>query len=122
MAIERTTLEPSPTNEHGNWHGQAVAEVVGRLRTDPRRGLTIEEAARRIDRLMTECLPDVSHRTCLIERGDPSPVILAQALAQTADLIVLGKQGRSRAEELFLGSVTRHILAGSTCDVLVVSP
>ncbi len=81
-----------------------------------------QEAALRIDRLMTECLPDVSHRTCLIERGDPSPVILAQALAQTADLIVLGKQGRSRAEELFLGSVTRHILAGSTCDVLVVSP
>lgn len=81
-----------------------------------------QEAAQHIDRLMTECLPHVPQRTCLIERGDPSPVILAQAQAQTADLIVLGKQGQSRAEELFLGSVTRHVLAGSPCDVLVVSP
>lgn len=81
-----------------------------------------QEAARHIDRLMTECLPHVPQRTCLVERGDPSPVILAQAQARSADLIVLGKQGQSRAEELFLGSVTRHVLAGSPCDVLVVSP
>lgn len=81
-----------------------------------------QEATRHIDRLMTEYLPHVRQRTCLVERGDPSPVILAQAQARSADLIVLGKQGQSRAEELFLGSVTRHVLAGSTCDVLVVSP
>lgn len=99
-------------------HIAGAADDTIRRYCDERR----QEAARRIDRLMTECLPQVPQRTCLIERGDPSPVILAQAQAQTADLIVLGKQGQSRAEELFLGSVTRHVLAGSPCDVLVVSP
>lgn len=99
-------------------HIAGAADDTIRRYCDERR----QEAARRIDRLMTECLPQVPQRTCLIERGDPSPVILAQAQAQTADLIVLGKQGQSRAEELFLGGVTRHVLAGSPCDVLVVSP
>lgn len=96
-------------------HARAAVERAAHLAKE-------QEAPRRIDRLMTECLPQVPQSTYLIERGDPSPVILAQAQAQSADLIILGKQGRSRAEELFLGSVTRHILAGSTCDVLVVSP
>ncbi|WHZ24290.1 MAG: hypothetical protein OJF47_003402 [Nitrospira sp.] len=81
-----------------------------------------QDAVEHIDRLITECLPRTQRAACLVERGDPSPVILAQAQAQAADLIVIGKQGQSRAEELFLGSVTRHVLAGSTCDVLVVSP
>ncbi|QOJ35847.1 MAG: hypothetical protein HRU82_13245 [Nitrospira sp.] len=41
-------MEPSPTEEFGDWHGREVAEVVARLQTDPRRGLTIDEAARRL--------------------------------------------------------------------------
>lgn len=79
-----------------------------------------KDAVKRIDRLITDCLPQAQRTACIVERGDPSPVILAQA--QAADLIVIGKQGRSQAEQLLLGSVTRHVLAGSTCDVLVVSP
>lgn len=42
----------------------------------------------------------------IVERWDP-------------DLIIVGKHGRSRIEELFLGSVTIHMLAQSQCDVLV---
>lgn len=56
-------MEPSPTNEHGNWHGQAVAEVVGRLHTDPRRGLTIEEAARRLAHHGPNRLPPPARRS-----------------------------------------------------------
>ena len=36
-----------------------------------------------------------------------------------ADLVVMGKQGRSRIRELFLGSVTRKVIATVDCDVLV---
>lgn len=81
-----------------------------------------QDAVERLDRLITECLPRAQRAACIVEQGDPSPVILAQAQTQAADLIVIGKQGQSRAEELLLGSVTRHVLTGSTCDVLVVSP
>lgn len=36
-----------------------------------------------------------------------------------ADLIVMGKHGRSALEELLLGSVTEHVLAYSGCDVFI---
>lgn len=36
-----------------------------------------------------------------------------------ADLIVMGKHGQSVMEELLLGSVTKHVLAHSTSDVLI---
>ncbi|MHB1402423.1 MAG: universal stress protein [Thiobacillus sp.] len=36
-----------------------------------------------------------------------------------ADLIVMGKHGQSVMEELLLGSVTKHVLAYSSSDVLI---
>ena len=51
--------------------------------------------------------------------GKPRAVVPALVESLGADLVVMGKQGRSRAAELFLGSVTRHILAEVGCDVLV---
>ncbi|QJR14805.1 universal stress protein [Usitatibacter palustris] len=56
----------------------------------------------------------------IVERGPASSVVLDLARRVDADLIVMGKQGRSVAGEIFLGSVTRHVLAESRCDVLVV--
>jgi nucleotide-binding universal stress UspA family protein len=51
--------------------------------------------------------------------GDASLRILEQAEARDADLVVLGKHGLSAAEELLLGSVTKHVLAEGQTDVLV---
>jgi nucleotide-binding universal stress UspA family protein len=36
------------------------------------------------------------------------------------DLIVMGKHGQGMLEELLLGSVTKHVLAESVGDVVVV--
>jgi nucleotide-binding universal stress UspA family protein len=55
------------------------------------------------------------------ERGDAIQIILNKEAEHDADLIVIGKHGRSAAEEFFLGSVTRRVLSNSTCDVLVVN-
>jgi|tagenome__1003787_1003787.scaffolds.fasta_scaffold20961739_3 nucleotide-binding universal stress UspA family protein len=55
-----------------------------------------------------------------VEHGNASRVILAKEQLLDAELIVIGKHGRSVGEEWLVGSVTRHILAGSKCDVLVV--
>ena len=55
-----------------------------------------------------------------IAGGEHIPSALRQrALALDADLVVVGKHGKSIAEQLLLGSVTLHLLAECPCDVLV---
>lgn len=51
--------------------------------------------------------------------GDASLCIIEQEQEQDCDLIVIGKHGQNMAEDLLLGSVTRHVLAESVGDVLV---
>jgi nucleotide-binding universal stress UspA family protein len=58
------------------------------------------------------------HRS--IEHGSHVPTKLhAKATEINADLVVVGRHGKSIAEHLLLGSVTLHLLAESQCDVLV---
>jgi universal stress protein E len=61
--------------------------------------------------------PDRYH-LCLCE-GDAPQHILSQARERGCDLIVIGKHGRQAAEELLLGSVTKHVVSEAECDVLV---
>ena len=69
-------------------------------------------------RLGTENAPGRKIET-RVEHGSAAGAVLAAAEDTGADLVVAGKQGRSRAGDLFLGSVTRRILNGAPCDVLV---
>lgn len=55
-----------------------------------------------------------------LETGDAASVILRREVSSGADLIVVGRHRRTYTEELFLGSVTRHVLSGAKCDVLVI--
>ena len=57
--------------------------------------------------------------TLSLSEGDAPAHILRVATERECDLIVIGKHGRQAAEELLLGSVTRHVLAEAHCDVLV---
>jgi len=61
---------------------------------------------------------NVSYR---VLHGDASLSILTLEQELDCDLIVMGKHGQGVLEELLLGSVTKHILAESSCDVLVAS-
>lgn len=56
-----------------------------------------------------------------IQHGSPAMVINAQARQLDADLIAMGKHGRSRFVELLLGSVARSVMVQSGCDVLFAS-
>lgn len=56
----------------------------------------------------------------VVAEGYPTAVLMAQIEASGADLLVLGKQGGSALDELFLGSVSSHLLAEAPCDVLIV--
>lgn len=66
----------------------------------------------------TQGLVDSEWTPCLVQ-GDASHTILAQAEQRSCDLIALGKHGRHVAEDLLLGSVTKHTLAEAELDVLV---
>jgi len=52
--------------------------------------------------------------------GDASQQILAMEQEYDTDLIVVGKHGMHVAEELLLGSVSKHVLAEAQGDVLVI--
>lgn len=52
--------------------------------------------------------------------GDPAQQIIAMEQEYDCDLLVVGKHGTHLAEELLLGSVTKHVLAEAQGDVLVL--
>ncbi len=55
---------------------------------------------------------------CIVE-GDASQRIIEYEQEKDCDLVVLGKHGRSVTEDLLLGSVSKHVLAEGSADVLV---
>ena len=55
-----------------------------------------------------------------IDQGDHVPSqLLARARELEADLVVVGKHGKSLTERLLLGSVTLHLLSEAPADVLI---
>ncbi len=55
-----------------------------------------------------------------LAHGYPPTIIAQERQRFGADLVVMGKHGHSRIEDLLLGSVTLHVLNEASCDVLVV--
>ena len=52
--------------------------------------------------------------------GNPGQTICDLAINWQADLIVMGRRGRSGINELILGSVSNYVLHHACCSVLVV--
>jgi nucleotide-binding universal stress UspA family protein len=52
--------------------------------------------------------------------GQPEDAVLARQRAIGAELVVIGKRQHGLLADFFLGRVTRHVLAHSSADVLVV--
>lgn len=55
---------------------------------------------------------------CIVE-GDATQRIVEHEQEKDCDLVVLGKHGQSAAEDLLLGSVSKHVLAEGSTDVLI---
>ncbi len=97
------------------WQAGVLEDEIELYRSRARR-----QALSRINTLIEE-IGGAEHRLLrAVEHGDAPGVILAREKMVSADLIVMGKRGQSMFEEMLLGSVTRHILADSKCDVLIV--
>jgi nucleotide-binding universal stress UspA family protein len=61
--------------------------------------------------------PDAKH---LIRRGLAAPVVLEEARAWQADLVVVGSHSKGWVDRLVLGSVTQQLLGNLSTSVLVV--
>ena len=83
-----------------------------------------EEAAARAMQELLATLPPAA-RARVTERivwGQAAPIILEQAEQQSADLIVLGTQGRSWLSRLATGSVAEQVVRRAPCPVLTIRP
>ena len=56
-----------------------------------------------------------------VVHGAPTLRILEHEQSLDVDLIAMGKHGQSTLEELLLGSVTKHVLFETHCDMLVAT-
>lgn len=96
------------------WLAGVENSIIERYRHAAKR-----EAFEKMSALCEEVgLPPGSTRFTVLN-GDAVRQILEQEQEKDCDLIVIGKHGESMLEDLLLGSVTRHVLLESQCDVLV---
>lgn len=56
----------------------------------------------------------------LVWEGEPGTAIVEAAIAESADLVVVGTHGRSRVGRLVLGSVSDHVVRHASCPILIV--
>lgn len=63
---------------------------------------------------------DSRRMSFVLGRGPAARSTLLQAQTLSADLIVAGKQGRSTVAGFLLGSVSSRLLAGSSCDMVII--
>jgi len=92
-----------------------AGDQIERLRAEARR-----QALAEIDRLIASTGDTTRFFRRAVEHGGAAQLILRKAAELQVDLIVMGRQGESTLEKMLLGSVTRHVLSGATCDILVV--
>lgn len=78
-----------------------------------------QDAMHQLEALCAEAQITSQDVRFIVIDGSPLLNILEQEKIQGCDLIVMGKQGENRLEEMLLGSMTRHVMAESLCDVLV---
>ena len=77
------------------------------------------ELERRLDALVAG-QPGDRPVTRHLVAGYPAAAICERIAALPADLVVMGRYGRSGMQELLLGSVSKDVAGAADCDVLVV--
>lgn len=78
-----------------------------------------ERARQEMERFIAELRLPAERITRLVAQGYAPSVLSAAERRIDAELVVLGKHGKSALEELLLGSVTLHALQRARCDVAV---
>ncbi|KAB2970203.1 universal stress protein [Zoogloea sp.] len=78
-----------------------------------------QEAIQKLNALRDAARLDPYRCSLIVLHGDPTMRIVEQEQERDCDLIVMGKHGENLLEALLIGSVTKHVLAESQCDILI---
>ena len=84
----------------------------------------IEAQTQEVESWLESCAQKVQAEGLPVEYswriGDPSSWIREMAKSCDVDLVILGRRGRRGLAEVFLGSVSNHVVHYAPCSVLVV--
>jgi nucleotide-binding universal stress UspA family protein len=83
-----------------------------------------ERAVVDAQRRLLDLVPEQARTFCTVDtrvtEGRAYKQVLEQALAQEADLIVMGARGRDALDRLVFGSTTHYVIRAAACPVLVI--
>ena len=91
-------------------------------RVDHYRDEMLAHAREGMEKIVSDYAHGDTRVASIIEYGRASDTIREKTQALDIDLIVIGKRGQTELDEALFGSVTKHILYETPCDVLVVNP
>lgn len=80
----------------------------------------IKEGQKQVERTAEQLRAAGFRVSSLVEKGDARTMILDQAAAWPADLIVVGSQGRKGLNRFLLGSVSEAVARHAHCSVEIV--
>jgi len=133
-------LFPTDFSSHANFSLRYAIDLTNKLKAelhvlyvhpnflDDRAHLKIEDislahAENELSGLITGIVPLLSHNNIpqfTLLQGNVDAVILKYIKEETIDLVVMGTQGRSKAQNFIFGSTTKIIAANSSVPVLAV--
>jgi len=58
--------------------------------------------------------------TILREADDPAQIIVDEAVEKAADMIIMGRRGRTGVLKVLMGKVAAKVIGNSPCKVLIV--
>lgn len=104
----------------GMFHYPIVAEAANLQGYDDFRHALMEAGRQAVERCRTLLPVETPSIKTLCEVQHPAAFILDSAAAAKADLIAVGTHDHSRVTELFVGSISHHILLHATIPTLIV--
>lgn len=81
------------------------------------------QARELVDEVCRQCQSADLRVACdpLVQNGNPAPLIVEAARERKVDMILMGGGGKSFMGKMLMGSVTKHVIGGAPCAVLVVT-
>lgn len=104
------------------WMPEASLPIRPDFDVEPFRRSLVSEAKARLDALVPDEMKDRFDLHTRVRWGKPYQEIVAAAREESAELIVMGVQGRGPVNRMVFGSTTQHVVRKAECPVLTVRP
>jgi nucleotide-binding universal stress UspA family protein len=113
--VSPTAIAIGHINAYGGVYSREIYEAEDQLR---------QEAEARLQLWLQDLVKQASDRNVRAEFeshiGDPGKIICDLALDWQANLIIIGRRGRTGLSEMLLGSVSNYVVHHAPCSVLIV--